>query len=237
MDFKRSLKDVSLQLLRQLLAPKDADAKAQTPEKVRLEDLSLDDLRREKVRLDQEERKLLARLRDLEKRKKVLFAEGVRNSSEREQRAIARRIKDLDVEARNLDRLLRVVSKQQRILNGLIQIKESARVMQSTGISRILKEIDLQDLILYIDQASVDGEFHLDKFDELIRTLEQADAVSPEIAEDEDVLDIVRAMQEAQAAADAEAPPDEVVERYYDEAEHRLQQRRLQREDDETEGF
>jgi len=231
MDFKSSLKDISLTILRDLLQGKGEKA-AQSPEKVRLEDLSLDDLRREKVRLDQEERKLLKRLRDLEQRKKALFAEGVRNSSEREQRAIARRIKELDVEARNLDRLLQVISKQQRILNGLIQLKESARVMQSTGISRILKEIDLQDLILYIDRASVDGEFHLDKFDELIGALEQADAVSPEIAEDQDVLEIVQMMQEAQAAADT--PED--VEQYYDEVEQRMREQRVQ-EDEETEDF
>ncbi len=234
MDFKRSLKDFSVQFLRELLKDKGDAEQAQAPEKVRLEDLTLDDLRREKVRLDQEERKLLARLREIEKRKKALFNEGVRNSSEREQRAIARRIKDLDVESRNLDRLLQVISKQQRILNGLIQIKESARVMQETGISHILKEIDLQDLIMYIDQASVDGEFHLDKFDELIGALEQADALSPEITEDEDVLDIVRAMQEAQAAADS----PEVVDELYDAASQRIEERRAKvQEDEETEDF
>ena len=234
MDFKRSLKDFSVQFLRELLKDKGDAEQAEAPEKVRLEDLTLDDLRREKVRLDQEERKLLARLREIEKRKKALFNEGVRNSSEREQRAIARRIKDLDVESRNLDRLLQVISKQQRILNGLIQIKESARVMQETGISHILKEIDLQDLIMYIDQASVDGEFHLDKFDELIGALEQADALSPEITEDEDVLDIVRAMQEAQAAADS----PEVVDELYDAASQRIEERRAKvQEDEETEDF
>lgn len=234
MDFKRSLRDFSVQFLRELLKDKNAGETSETPQKMRLEDLTLDDLRREKVRLDQEERKLLARLRDIEKRKKALFAEGTRNSSEREQRAIARRIKDLDVEARNLDRLLQVISKQQRILNGLVQVKESARVMSQTGISRILQEIDLQDLIIYIDQASVDGEFHLDKFDELIRALEEADAASTEITEDQDVLDIVRAMQEAQAAADS----PEALEEYYDEAARRLAERRRQeQEDEETEDF
>ena len=234
MDFKRSLRDFSVQFLRELLKDKNAGETSETPKKMRLEDLTLDDLRREKVRLDQEERKLLARLRDIEKRKKALFAEGTRNSSEREQRAIARRIKDLDVEARNLDRLLQVISKQQRILNGLVQVKESARVMSQTGISRILQEIDLQDLIIYIDQASVDGEFHLDKFDELIRALEEADAASTEITEDQDVLDIVRAMQEAQAVADS----PEALEEYYDEAARRLEERRKQeQEDEETEDF
>ncbi len=234
MDFKRSLRDFSVQFLRELLKDKNAGETSETPQKMRLEDLTLDDLRREKVRLDQEERKLLARLRDIEKRKKALFAEGTRNSSEREQRAIARRIKDLDVEARNLDRLLQVISKQQRILNGLVQVKESARVMSQTGISRILQEIDLQDLIIYIDQASVDGEFHLDKFDELIRALEEADAASTEITEDQDVLDIVRAMQEAQAVADS----PEALEEYYDEAARRLEERRKQeQEDEETEDF
>ncbi len=224
MDLKRSLREFSIQFLRELLKDKGpVDAQR----KVTLDDLTLDDLRREKVRLDQEERKLLARLRDIEKRKKALFAEGVKQTSEREQRAIARRIKDLDIEARNLDRLLQIISKQQRIINGLIQVKESARVMKESGISRILQDIDLQDLIVYIDRASVDGEFHLDKFDELIRALEEADAISPAIAEDEDVLEIVRAMQEAQAVADS----PEAIEQYLDEVDQRLRERRAREEE------
>lgn len=208
---KRNLKDYALAILRELLAPREDEKSAVPVEGATLEDLRLDDLRHEKIRLEQEERKMLSRLREVEARKRQLFEEGVKNPSEREQRVIARRIKELDVRAANMDRMLHAISKQMRILNGLIAVKERARVMAETGISKLLADIDLQDLIMYIDKASVDGEFHMSKFDELLGILEEADSLSPEIREDADVNELVRMMQEAREAADN---PEALEEKY-----------------------
>jgi hypothetical protein len=122
--------------------------------------------------------------------------------------------------------MLQAISKQMRIINGLIQVKERARVMAESGISGILKDIDLQDLIIYIDRASVDGEFHMDKFDELLRTLEQADAISPQMSEDQDVLDIVRQMQLAREAADS----PEVIEARFTEMNRNMEARSREEE-------
>ncbi len=209
---KRTLKDYALAIVKDLLfgGADDKEAPA-TVEGATLEDLKLDDLRREKVRLDQEERKMLARLRDVEGKKRQLFEEGVRNASEREQRVIARRIKELDVRASNMDSMLQAISKQMRILNGLVQVKERARVMAETGISKLLSDIDLGDLIVYIDRASVDGEFAMNKFDDLLGILEEADSLSPEYREDQDVNEIMQAMQSAREAADS---PEALDEKY-----------------------
>jgi len=212
----KSIKDYGLQILRELLTGK-APAKGA---KTSLDDLSLDDLRREKIRLDQEERKMLSRLREVEGQKRNLFEEGVRNASEREQRVIARRIKELDVEAASMDRTLQAISKQTRIINGLLQVKERYRFMAESGVSGLLKDIDLQDLIIYIDKASVDGEFHLDKFDELIRALEEAEAVAPGFKEDKDVQDIVLQMQKAREALDN----PEAMEQQFAELSQRMRQ-------------
>jgi len=215
-DIKKSLKDYGLQILRELLTGKSPEKGAKTS----LDDLSLDDMRREKIRLDQEERKMLSRLREVEGQKRNLFEEGVRNASEREQRVIARRIKELDVEAASMDRTLQAISKQTRIINGLLQVKERYRFMAESGVSGLLKDIDLQDLIIYIDKASVDGEFHLDKFDELIRALEEAEAVAPGFKEDKDVQDIVLQMQKAREALDN----PEAMEQQFEELSQRMRQ-------------
>ena len=223
---KRNLKDYALAIIKDLLFG-SADEKEATIEDATLDDLKLDDLRREKVRLEQEERKMLARLRDVEGKKRQLFEEGVRNPSEREQRVTARRIKELDVRASNMDRMLGAISKQMRILNGLIQVKERTRVMAETGISKLLSDIDLQDLIIYIDKASVDGEFHMNKFDDLLGILEEADTLSPEYREDQDVNEIMQAMQAAREAADS---PEALEEKYTEFT-------RQMAEKDETESY
>jgi len=231
-DKKRTIIDFGLDVLRALLTK---EKPAETGKKVNLEDVKLDDLKREKVRLDQEERKMLAELRDVENQKRRLFEEGVRVASEREQRVIARRIKEIDLQAQNMDRMMQAVSKQMRIINGLIQIKDRARLSRESGIVSLIQDIDLQDLILYIDKASVDGEFHMEKFDEILYTLEKADAVSPQYREDQDVLDIVKEMQMAQGIADN---PEALSERFSD-LEHRREEREKEkggkREADEEE--
>ena len=216
-DAKKSLlssaKDYGLQILRELLSPKPSEE----ARKASLNDVSLDDLRREKIRFDQEERKMLSRLREVEDQKRKLFEDGVHNASEREQRVIARRIKELDVEAGNMDGMLQAISKQMRIVNGLIQVKERYRMLSESGISGILKDIDLQDLIMYVDKASVDGEFHMDKFDELLKVLEPGSA-SPMYKEDGDVGEIMKAMQQAREAADS----PEALEREFKEMSQRM---------------
>ena len=211
-DIKKSIKDYGMQILRELLriGPDQSTSKT-TASKASLNDLTLDDLTKEKIRFEQEERKMLSRLREVEAQKRKLFEDGVQNAGTREQRVIARRIKELDVEANNMDRLLQAISKQMRIINGLVQVKERSRVLADSGVSGMLKDIDLQELIVYVDKASVEGEFHMDKFDELLRTLEEADAISPDYAEDEDVLDIMNAMQRAREASDS---PDAMEEQF-----------------------
>ncbi len=219
---QKSIKDIGLQILRDLLNPSSPTDKAPLKStKSSIEDLSLDDLRKEKIRFDQEERKLLARLREVEAEKKKLFEDGVRNAGEREQRVIARRIKEKDVEGANMDRMLQVISKQMRIVNGLLQVKERSRVLAESGMADILKGVDLQELISYIDKASVDGEFHEDKFDELLRAMEEAGSISPVYKEDQDVMDIMKAMQQARESSDS----PEAMEQKFDEMSQHMRQK------------
>ncbi len=197
----------ALDILGSLLTPKDGQKKKT------IADITLDELRREKIRLDQDERKLLARIREVEVDKRKLFEEGVKNPSEREQKILARKIKELDVEARNMDRNLQFFSRQLRIINGFIQLKENQRILAESGLASLIGDIDLQTLQIYVDKASVSGEFHMDKFSEILGTLEEAGSVTSAVQEDDDVLQIVRVMQQAREAED---PVQAVSEKYKD---------------------
>ena len=201
----RSIASTSLDVLSNLIAPKEGQKKKT------INDITLDELRREKVRLDQEEKKMLNRIRDIESQKKQLFESGVKNPSEREQKIMARKIKELDVEAKNMDRNLEFFSKQLRILNGFVQLKENQRLLSEMGVSSVLGNIDLQDLQIYIDKATLDGEFHLDKFNEILGTLEASGDTLAPMREDDDVTAIVKAMQQAREAAD---PSQAVTDKY-----------------------
>ena len=222
---KPGLMDYGMQVLQMLIGNKSTEAEKK-PVKATIEDIKLDDLTKEQVRLDQEKRKLLLELRQIESDKKKFFEEGVKNSSDRERTALAREIKSLDLKAQNKDHILRSIEKQKQIIEGLILIKERARLMNESGLASVIGNMDLGDLIQYVDRASVDGEFHMRKFDEILRTLGQAETLSPSAGEDQDVIDILKQMEAASMASDN----PKVIDEYYQQLDQAMAQRTKEHE-------
>ena len=178
-----------------------------------LKDLRVDDLNMEKIRLEQTERKLVAEIDDIESEKKGLFLKGKDESAARKQVIIARHIKELDVKAQNIDKNLSFISRQARIINGFIQVKENEKLMAQSGLSSTLATIDLATLQQYVEKASIDGVFHMDKLSEILGTLEQGERLSsiPGATEESDISDIVAQMQRAK---ESESDPTAVDEAF-----------------------
>lgn len=193
-----------LEWLSNLLGP------GKTPQQSRLEDLSLDSLQKEKTRLELEERKLIRRVEELEAQKRQLFEEGTREPSTRKQVILARKIKELDAQVANLDKNLQFFSRQLRVLNGFIQLKENERILRESGISRLITSVDLQTLQTYVDSATVDGVFHMDKFQDILSVMEESYAVAGGVQEEPDIMQIVREMQ--RVAESGEVTPAAVEE-------------------------
>lgn len=211
---KPGLMDYGIQVLRMLLgdktAPPPADA-PQKPAKITIEDVSIDDLTKEQVRLDLEKRRLLMELRQIEADKRKYFDEAVKNSSERERVALAREIDSLDQRAKNKDSILRSIEKQKQIIEGLLLVKERARLLKDSGLASIIGSLDLGDLVQYIDTACVDGEFTEVKLDGILRTLGQADTLTSHSPESQRTMDILKQIEEARMAAD---DPQVIEQRY-----------------------
>lgn len=160
-----------------------------------LSDLKMDDLLREKSRLGQIEHELVKRVEDLEGKKKALFMQGKDETSDRQLVVLARQIKELDVQARNIDKSLQVVAQQQRSISGFIQLKENEKLLAQSGLSSMLQKVDLQTLQTYVHRASVDGEFSMDKLRQMVGTLESSDTEPGAAEAESEVAEIVRQMQ------------------------------------------
>lgn len=198
MSIKKTLWDYGKNVLRELIKE---PAKVEGTKPARLEDLKLDDMKREKVRLDLEERKTLAEVRDLEAQKRKLFEEGVRAPGTREAKIIARKLKEVDGQAANLDRLLDSLSQQTRLINGLIQAKDLARIQKESGIGAMLENFDLQELVIFIDNAYIDGEFNQAKINEMLGVLDRQGMEHSKI-EDQDINEIMKQFESAREARD-----------------------------------
>ena len=165
-----------------------------------LESVSIDDLRRERIRIEQEEARQIKKLDELEKNKQALFERGTDEPSQRQQVIVARKIKELDQQARNFDQTLKLLSRQLRIIGGFLHVKENKQLLQKTAISSLLATMDLADLQRFVEAATVEGQFQMDKFEHILGTLEDYDLDTTAASEDVDTLAIVEAMNRARNA-------------------------------------
>ena len=173
--------------------------------KKRLDRIAVDELRRERIRLEQIEQRVNKDVEELEKRKQQLFAKGMDEPSQRQQIAIARKIKELDVGAQAKDRQLAMISRQMRILTGFMTLKENDQLVKDLGVSSIVSQMDLDDLQQYVERATVEGQFQMERFAQILKTMESPDGMELGAVEGADTVAIVAAMQEAKAA-EAEDP-------------------------------
>ncbi|MHC1783626.1 MAG: hypothetical protein AB9891_12880 [Anaerolineaceae bacterium] len=222
MDVKKTLWDYGKNVIRELIKEPE---KAQGTKAARLEDLKMDDMKREKVRLDLEERKTLNEVRELEAQKRKLFDEGVKAAGSRESKIIARKLKEVDGQAANLDRLLDSLSQQARLINGLIQAKDLARIQKESGIGAMLQNFDLQDLVVFIDNAFIDGEFNQAKMNEMLGVMDRQGLEHGRV-EDQDINDIMKQFEAAREAMDN----PEALDHKYQELNDKMEAKRSTKE-------
>jgi len=189
------------------------------PKVPRIEDLSSDDLARERIRLEQEEKKLLRQVEEVEAEKRAAFEQATQESSVRKQTIMARKIKELDTKSKNLDRNLRVLSQQLRIINGFIQVKDNKRIWEQSGLWAQISQMDLSELGAYVDDSLIEGTFNSEKFSNIIGTLEGSPGIV-EMEEDPDVMGILGEIQAARAAADVDGAYERLEEQLQAKEEH-----------------
>ncbi|MBN1917825.1 MAG: hypothetical protein JW889_07950 [Verrucomicrobia bacterium] len=165
-----------------------------------LESISSDELRRERIRIEQEEARHIKKLDELERDKQSLFEKGTDEPSQRQQIIVARKIKELDQQGRNYDQTLKLLSRQLRIISGFLHVKENKALLEKTAVSSLLAKMDLADLQRFVEAATVEGQFQMDKFEHILTTLEDYDLDSTAASEDTDTIAIVEAMNRARSA-------------------------------------
>ncbi|RLC62527.1 MAG: hypothetical protein DRI01_06750 [Chloroflexi bacterium] len=178
--------------------------KARLSGKKSFDKVSLDDLRREKIRLDREEARFIGRSEQIEKQKEQLFQQLVNEPSQIRQTILARKIKERDEEGKGHLRLSRYLGHQLRIVNGLIAIKEEARMMSKEAVG-LLSKIPFDELVSYVEDVTTDSEFERGRIKDLLKTLEEGQSLvsTPLAEEDEDVQKIVAIAQEVRSHAEA----------------------------------
>lgn len=226
MDVKKTLWDYGKSVIRELVKEPEKAAGAKP---ARLEDIKVDDLKREKVRLELEERKTLNEVKELEAQKRKLVDDVVKNAGNREAKIIYRKITEIDSHAANLDRLLDSLSQQARLINGLIQVKDLARIQKESGIGAILQDFDLQELVMFIDNAYIDGEFNQEKMNEMLGIMDRQGTERGKV-EDEGFANF---MSHVEAMREVMDDP-QALEQKYQEINENLETKRASKENPQS---
>lgn len=196
-----------------------------------LDKVSVDELRKEKIALEQQEVKFTRQIEQIEDKKKELFRKGAGLSSEREQRMLARKIKDYDSQAKAIDSNCAFINRQLRILNGFLQLKENETLLKNYGLSNVINNMDMANLQVYIEKATVGRQFNIDRFQEILGRLEEGEGLVEDTGEERDIDDIVGLMQ----GLSGDALDTDVSESALAEGLQRVDETLNRKESDETE--
>lgn len=168
--------------------------------------LSVDELKHEKIRLEQMDRRVSRELDGIESRKNELFIKGKDEAGSRQRMALARKIKELDGSARAKGQQLAFFHKHLRIIDGLLQIKQNMAMLKELKVGSVISQMSVEELTEYVEKATVEGQFEMDKFTTLLGSLDGAMDAAQETEQDSDLAEIVAAMEQARAAEDAGRP-------------------------------
>jgi hypothetical protein len=133
----------------------------------------------------------------LEKQKEEFFRKGVEGASDRQRLQVARKIKQLDAIIQAKDRQLVLISKNLQVLNSVAQLKENDRLLADLGMDGVISRMDLREVQAYIERATVEGQFQMERFTSLLRSVQEAEGLYDVDDADADTLAILDAMDTA----------------------------------------
>lgn len=173
-------------------------------------DLGTDELTGERIKLEEEERRVLAKLKKAEEEKKRLFQQGTKETSQREKVILARKIKEVDEQAREWNTQANMISKRVRLLARLISVQRHKNELKKDGLWAEISKMSPDQLEQMFININVDDEKEREKMNRLMEVIEANPRTSMDLDEDADVLKIVEKMEQASESGEIEEKFSEI---------------------------
>ena len=138
----------------------------------KLSDLDVDELRKARVQLEREQARVLRQIDEIEDQKAALDTEGRAERSARKQKLLAQQILQLEAQAKHHDRNLSYFSKQLRIVDGFIFLKENQRAISNTPLGSIISQMDTAELQAYVEKLEEEADDDIERTDRLVEEIE-----------------------------------------------------------------
>lgn len=162
-----------------------------------IKDVTVAELETERIRLEEEERRVLTRLEKAEDEKKRLFQQGISEAGKRQKIIFARKMKEVDEQSKELDHRAGRISKQLRVVNRVAAIKRNERKLKESNIWSTISEMSSEELETLLTADVVRDTAEGEKIKALLDVIEADPRATRELDEEEDVLRIVEMMEQA----------------------------------------
>ena len=162
-------------------------------------ELSLDQVKREEIRLNIKENQTLAKLEKLEKEREDIFARGMKMKSPAHRRQLARLYEMRSGGVKTLERELQLISKELTTISALRLALERQQNSRE-GVSKILRQVDEAQLMTYLEDDKISQEMYLEKLNGVLSVVtDNAKEITENLGkEGSEVMDVWQKMDEGE---------------------------------------
>lgn len=159
--------------------------------------ITAQDIRIEKIRLEQREKKMASEIEGMAKEKEDLFRKGAGTTSKSLRMIYARKFEESTKRLQLMERESIRLGKEVRVITALNHVYEHTR---GSGGERLLAKLtdgQIMDIMRMIDSDDIKGELFNEKLDQMMGLVEASDSNKEEIgAEGQELLGIWEKMDE-----------------------------------------
>jgi cob(I)alamin adenosyltransferase len=166
---------------------------------VKKKELTLEQVKREEIKLGIRETQTLSKLEKLEKEREDIFAKGLKIKSPPRRRQLARLYEMKSSGVKMMERELSVLSKEITTISAL-KLALERRQSSKEGVARILDRVDEAKLMTYLEDDKISQEMYLEKLNGVLSTVtEGANQITEELGkEGSEVMDVWQKMDEGE---------------------------------------
>jgi cob(I)alamin adenosyltransferase len=162
-------------------------------------EITLDQVKREEIKLGIRESQTLSKLEKLEKEREDIFAKGMKIKSPPRRRQLARLYEMKSSGVKMMERELGVLSKEITTISAL-KLALERRQSSKDGVARILERVDEARLMTYLEDDKISQEMYLEKLNSVLSTVtDGANQITEELGkEGSEVMDVWQKMDEGE---------------------------------------
>jgi len=166
---------------------------------VKKKELTLEQVKREEIKLGIRETQTLSKLEKLEKEREDIFAKGLKIKSPPRRRQLARLYEMKSSGVKMMERELGVLSKEITTISAL-KLALERRQTSKEGVSRILERVDEAKLMTYLEDDKISQEMYLEKLNGVLSTVtDGAHQITEDLGkEGSEVMDVWQKMDEGE---------------------------------------